>query len=39
MHGGDDPNVTELTEGLNIISNFDLNDMRDERQKLAPAGC
>jgi len=35
VHGGDDPNVTELTEGLNIISNFDLNDMRDERQKLA----
>jgi uncharacterized protein with NRDE domain len=35
VHGGDDPNVTELTEGLNIISSFDLNDMRDERQKLA----
>ena len=25
----------ELDEGLNIISNFDLNDPRDERQKLA----
>ena len=35
VHGGDDPNVTELIEGLNIISSFDLNDMRDERQKLA----
>src|SRR5437667_11815927 len=35
VHGGDDPNVTELDEGLNIISNFDLNDARDERHKLA----
>jgi uncharacterized protein with NRDE domain len=35
VHGGDDPNVVELIEGLNIISNFDLNDARDERQKLA----
>jgi uncharacterized protein with NRDE domain len=35
VHGGDDPNVTELMDGLNIISNFDLNDLRDERQKLA----
>src|SRR5207245_10650654 len=35
VHGGDDPNVTELIEGLNIISGFDVNDMRDERQKLA----
>ncbi len=35
VHGGDDPNVTELEEGLNIITSYDLNDMRDERQKLA----
>src|SRR6266516_441619 len=32
VHGGDDPHVVELIEGLNIISNFDLNDPRDERQ-------
>jgi hypothetical protein len=35
VHGGDDVNVVELNEGLNIITSFDLNDMRDERQKLA----
>jgi uncharacterized protein with NRDE domain len=35
VHGGDDPNVAPLEEGLNIISSFDLNDGRDERQKLA----
>src|SRR5262245_18636964 len=35
VHGGDDPNVVELDEGLNIISSFELNDLRDERQKLA----
>ncbi len=35
VHGGDDPNVSELIEGLNIISAYDLNDLRDERQKLA----
>lgn len=35
VQGGDDPEVVELMEGLNIISTFDLNDMRDERQKLA----
>jgi len=35
VHGGDDANVTELIDGLNIISSFDLNDARDERQKLA----
>ncbi|MDX1946696.1 MAG: NRDE family protein [Pirellulaceae bacterium] len=35
VHGGDDPHVEELIEGLNIISTFDLNDLRDERQKLA----
>src|SRR4030095_1589240 len=33
VHGGDDPNVSELIEGLNIISSYDLNDLRDERQK------
>src|SRR6266481_3612581 len=33
VHGGDDPNVTELIEGLNIISSFDVNDMRDERSE------
>jgi uncharacterized protein with NRDE domain len=35
VHGGDDPYVMELIEGLNIISAYDLNDARDERQKLA----
>jgi uncharacterized protein with NRDE domain len=35
VHGGDDPEVVELIEGLNIISTHDLNDLRDERQKLA----
>jgi uncharacterized protein with NRDE domain len=35
VHGGDDPHVCELDEGLNIISAYDLNDARDERQKLA----
>jgi uncharacterized protein with NRDE domain len=35
VHGGDDPNVSELEEGLNIMSSYDLNDLRDERQKLA----
>ena len=35
VHGGDDPEVVELDEGLNIISSYDLNDARDERQKLA----
>ncbi|ADB19393.1 protein of unknown function DUF833 [Pirellula staleyi DSM 6068] len=35
VHGGDDPEVVELIEGLNIISNGDVNDPKDERQKLA----
>ena len=35
VHGNDDPEVVELIEGLNIISTHDLNDPRDERQKLA----
>lgn len=35
VHGGDDLHVVELDDGLNIVSNMDLNDLRDERQKLA----
>lgn len=35
VHGGDDPEVVELIEGLNIISSHDVNELRDERQKLA----
>ena len=35
VHGGDDPNVVPLQEGLNIIANQDLNDPRDERVQLA----
>lgn len=35
IHAGDDVNVAELEEGLNIISNQDLNDQRDERAELA----
>ena len=31
VHGGDDPEVQELEEGLNVIANHDLNDPRDER--------
>ncbi len=31
VHAGDDLNVAELEDGLNIISNRDLNDPRDER--------
>ena len=31
IHAGDDVNVVELEEGLNIISNRDLNDPRDGR--------
>lgn len=34
IHGGDDPNVTELEEGLSIVGSGDMNDPRDERQKL-----
>jgi uncharacterized protein with NRDE domain len=30
VHGGDDPNVSELEEGLNIMSSYDLNDLRGE---------
>jgi hypothetical protein len=35
VHGGDDPEVTEWVDALNIITNYDLNDPRDDRQKLA----
>lgn len=35
VHGSEDPEVEELEEGLNIISSYDVNDPRDERQKLA----
>lgn len=35
VHGHDDPEVVELDEGLNIVCGGDLNDPRDERQKLA----
>lgn len=34
VHGHDDPEVVELEEGLSIISNGDVNDVRDERGKL-----
>ena len=35
VHGGDDPNVVELDEGLSIIANGEVNDTRDERVQLA----
>ncbi len=35
VHGGDDAEVVELEEGLNIVGSMDMNDPRDERQKLA----
>jgi hypothetical protein len=35
VHGGDEPNVVELDEGLSIIANHDVNDSRDERVQLA----
>jgi hypothetical protein len=35
VHGGDEPNVVELEEGLSIIANQDVNDPRDERVQLA----
>lgn len=35
VHGGDDVEVVELTEGLSIVANGDLNDPHDERVKLA----
>lgn len=35
VHGGNDLELVELEEGLNIIANGDLNDPRDERVLLA----
>jgi hypothetical protein len=35
VHGGDDYEAVELEEGLSIIGNGDVNDLRDERVKLA----
>lgn len=35
VHHHDDTEVVKLEEGLNIISNGDVNDMRDDRVKLA----
>jgi uncharacterized protein with NRDE domain len=35
VHGSDDPEVVELTEGLTIVSGGDINDPRDDRSKLA----
>lgn len=35
VHGGDEPNVVELEEGLSIIANGDVNDPHDERVQLA----
>jgi hypothetical protein len=35
VHGGDEINAVALQEGLNIISNADLNDPRDGRVQLA----
>lgn len=35
VHSADDLNAVQMTEGLNIISNSDLNDPRDERGEMA----
>ena len=35
VHGGDDPEVMELQQGLSIIANRDVNDPTDERVQLA----
>lgn len=35
VHGGDEINAVELHEGLNIIANGDVNDIRDERVEMA----
>ncbi|MEM8679036.1 MAG: NRDE family protein [Planctomycetota bacterium] len=35
VHAGDDPNVAEMREGLNIIANGDLNAPGDERVQMA----
>jgi hypothetical protein len=35
IHGGDEINAVELSEGLNILAGSDVNDQRDERVQLA----
>jgi uncharacterized protein with NRDE domain len=35
VHGGDEAEVVELEDGLSIVSSGDVNDLRDERVKLA----
>ena len=35
VHGGSEIDTVEMHEGLNIISNHDLNDPRDERVEMA----
>jgi len=35
VHGGDEAEVVELEDGLSIVCSGDVNDMRDERLKLA----
>jgi len=35
VHGGNEVNVVELPEGMSLIANSDVNDMRDERVALA----
>ena len=35
IHGGDEINAVELSEGLNILANCDVNDPKDERVQLA----
>lgn len=35
IHAGDEVEAVEMPDGLNVISNMDLNDPRDERGKMA----
>ena len=35
IHGGRDPDVSELEQGLNVIGEHDFKDHRDERAKMA----
>ena len=35
IHGGRDPDVSELEQGLNVIGDRDFNDHRDERAQMA----
>jgi hypothetical protein len=35
IHAGDEVECVEMPDGLNVISNMDLNDHRDERGKMA----